>query len=88
MSFEVVLKKSAEKFILQVDKRRRAKIIELLEELKLNPLPFKHYDLIKLKGFRNFYRIRLGKIRVVYEVDFDSKTLTVWNIDYRERIYK
>jgi len=88
MDFKVILKKSAEKFIFQIDERRREKIIKLLDELKMNPLPFKDYDLVKLKGFKNFYRIRLGKIRIVYEVDFDSKTLTVWDINYRERIYK
>ena len=88
MVFEVKLKKTAEKFILRLDKKRRDKIIRLLEELETNPLPFKIYDLVKLKGFDHRYRIRLGKIRVVYEIDFERKKITVWNVDYRGRIYK
>jgi len=45
----------------------------LFKILKSNPIPYKKYDVAKLKGYRNTYRIRLGKLRVIYEVDWAEK---------------
>ncbi|RLE92294.1 MAG: hypothetical protein DRJ55_04680 [Thermoprotei archaeon] len=49
------------------------RLIELFKILKSNPIPYKKYDVAKLKGYRNTYRIRLGKLRVIYEVDWAEK---------------
>ena len=88
MSFEILIKKSVKKFIFSLDQKIRNKIINLIEILASNPLPFRYFDLVKLKGYRNFYRIRIGKIRIIYEVDFDKRRIIVWGIKYRGKAYK
>jgi len=45
----------------------KEKLRNLFEALKSNPLPFREYDLKKLKGTENFYRIRIGGIRIIKE---------------------
>jgi hypothetical protein len=41
--------------------------------LKNDPLPFKKTDICKLKGYDNSYRIRIGNIRIVYDVFVEAK---------------
>ncbi len=50
-----------------------SKIIKVLDELEENPLPYKKFDLRKLRGYDDTYRIRIGDIRIVYSVDWVSK---------------
>jgi len=86
--FEVRLKKNSEKFLLQINEKVRAKIIEILRTLEINPIPFRQYDVKKLKGFKNRFRIRKGKIRIVYEVSPEEFKVIVWDINFRGRVYK
>jgi len=86
--FEVWLKKNSEKFLLQINEKTRAKIIEILRTLEINPIPFRQYDVKKLKGFKNRFRIRKGKIRIVYEVLPEEFKVIVWDINFRGRVYK
>jgi len=37
---------------------------------------------------QNIYRIRIGKIRVVYEVKWKEKTLLIHRISFRKDAYK
>lgn len=85
--FKVVLKRSAEKFLFRVNKKIRMKIFQVLKNLETNPIPFKVYDLVKLKGYKNRFRIRMGKVRIVYEFVPEKLTVIVWDINFRERIY-
>ncbi len=84
---KVVLKRSAEKFIFKVNEKIRMKILQVLKDLETDPIPFKIYDLVKLKGYDNRFRIRIGKIRIVYEFVPKELTIIVWDIDFRGRIY-
>gem|GEM_PF-1689672 len=34
------------------------------------------------------YRIRIGEIRIEYEVDWESKTIAVLAVEFRGRAYK
>jgi mRNA interferase RelE/StbE len=86
--FEVQLKKNSEKFLFQINEKVRAKIIEILRTLEINPIPFRQYDVRKLKGFENRFRIRKGKIRIVYEVLPEEFKVIVWDINFRGRVYK
>lgn len=83
----VVVKPKAEKFLSKVDRKTRERIFEILLILESDPLPYKTYDLKKLKGYENRYRIRMGKIRILYEFSLINQTITIYKIDYRERAY-
>lgn len=52
------------------DKEKR-KIKQMLLDLKHSK--FRGYDIKKLKGRDDIYRIRKGKIRIIYRVDKNTK---------------
>ncbi len=42
-----------------------------------------------MKGeWENFYRLRIGKIRVIFTVNFDNYELEIYAISFRGDIYK
>jgi len=60
-----------------------------IEELKMNPLPSRIYDIKKLKRFQgDIFRNSLGDIRIVYTIDCDSKTIIVHFNGSRSHTYK
>ncbi|MFQ6055193.1 MAG: type II toxin-antitoxin system RelE/ParE family toxin, partial [Methanosarcinales archaeon] len=62
-------------------------LIEMLDILESNPLPFKKYDLKKLKGYQDTYRIRIGDLRIVYEINFTKKHIVIHFIGTRSKAY-
>ncbi|MDP2950808.1 MAG: hypothetical protein Q8N55_00315 [bacterium] len=46
-------------------------------------------DIKKLKGeWLGFYRCRVGDIRVIFEIDFDERSVFMERIDYRGGVYR
>lgn len=46
-------------------------------------------DVKKLKGnWKGFHRIRVGKIRVIVEFNFESKVALIERVDFRGGVYK
>ncbi len=88
MSFEVKIKKTALKFISGLDKSARERILKALLLLKEDPVPVKMHDISKISGAENTYRIRIGKIRILYEVFWNDKTILVHMVDFRKTVYK
>lgn len=65
------------------DKKLLSQIIVEIENLEQNPLP---PNSKKLAGYKNLYRIRVRKYRIIYK--FDEKILSILLIDGRGNIYK
>jgi mRNA interferase RelE/StbE len=55
-----------------------------IEELKTEPVPG---DAIPLKGQPHTYRIRLGSIRIIYEIHRRELIIVVIDIGQRGQIY-
>jgi len=51
-------------------------------------VPFKACDVSKLKGFDNAYRIRIGDLRIVYEIIWNEKVILIDFIGPRGKAYK
>ncbi len=64
---------------LQTDYRERVK--EVFRKLESEPVPYKDYDLRKLEGRSETYRLRLSSFRVVYQVLWNEKTILVGRIE-------
>lgn len=64
------------------------RILLALEALRQNPAPAPEYDVKKLAGLRDTYRIRLGEIRIEYKVDWEFEKISVLAIEFRGRAYK
>jgi mRNA interferase RelE/StbE len=87
LAFKIVLThqalKSFEKLPLKVKKH----VSEVLDALVQTPVPFRSFDVNKLKGFRNTYRIRIGDWRIIYEYDSKARVIIVHDILTRKKAY-
>ncbi len=86
--FEVNAKKSVLKVINSLDPKRKARLRDTLLTLKDNPVPVRIHDVAKIKGYDSIYRIRIGKLRLIYEVFWADKKITIHKIESRESVYE
>lgn len=73
-----------EKFLRKIEKKLALRLILVLQdivELKLGT-----YDVEKLKGLDDHYRIRVGKIRIIFLKTL-QKGMPIY-IEYRGKVYK
>ena len=86
--FEVNAKKNILKVISKLDSKRKEKLKDVMITLKDNPVPVRIYDVAKLKGYDSVYMIRLGSLRLVYEVCWSDKKITIHKVEQRESVYE
>ncbi|MBU7027932.1 MAG: type II toxin-antitoxin system RelE/ParE family toxin [Theionarchaea archaeon] len=60
-------------------------IIKAIESLADNPFPSQCH---KLRGTGNLYRIRIGDYRVIYQIESRKKTVIIYYIRHRKKVYK
>jgi len=63
-------------------------LLDLVSTLKSEPIPYRIYDVSKLRGREDAYRIRIGGIRLVYHVDWAHHIVDVEYIGPRGKAYK
>jgi len=51
-------------------------------------MPFRKFDVTKLRGYENTYRVRVGDLRIVYEVDWDEKRILIHFAGPRRKAYR
>jgi len=83
--YKVELKKSAEKALFKLPKPMIGKVINLLQELSIDPRP---NGCKKLTGANNTYRVRVGDYRILYSILDDILIIDVIKIGHRKEIYK
>jgi mRNA interferase RelE/StbE len=66
-----------------IDKNRS---LQKISQLSTNPFTDR-LDIKKLVRTRRSYRLRIGDMRVIYEVDTEKKIIYIWEIDYRGKVY-
>ncbi|MEM2159828.1 MAG: type II toxin-antitoxin system RelE/ParE family toxin [Candidatus Nitrosotenuis sp.] len=86
--FEVNAKNSVLKFIKKTDSKTKHRLKDIIITLKDNPIPARIYDVAKLKGFDSMYRLRIGSLRLVYEVFWVDKKIILHKIESRESVYE
>ncbi len=74
-----------EKGLRKLNKKLQIKVISRIEKLVQNP--FAKMDIKKMAQTKQSYRLRLGELRVIYEVDQKTKTIYVQEIAFRGQIY-
>ena len=88
MKWEIGFSREAEKFLKRENIRSEAvaEITKFLERMKGEPLSV---DVKKLKGdWQGFYRIRKGKLRIIFELNFEEHLIYVARVDHRGGVYK
>jgi mRNA interferase RelE/StbE len=84
MAYKVLILASAENSILKLSKKEQLRIVNLLSTLSDNPRP---HGCKKLKGSKDFYRIKSGNNRIIYTIEDDILTVTIVKAGKRSEIY-
>lgn len=66
-----------------LDKTTAKRILSKIEQLRKKPIIHDSKRIIN----RNIFRIRVGKYRVLYEIDHENNILGIENIDKRSKVY-
>ncbi len=86
-SYKIKLKKSAKKFITE-NKREGLKFYNAFFQLAEDKSNFKKYDIKKIQGKEDAFRIRLGKYWAIFRVIEDEILILIIDIGSRGDIYK
>jgi mRNA interferase RelE/StbE len=84
MSYDIYLKKSAERELQNLPQTLHDRVIKRLEKLQENPRP---NDVKKIHG-REGFRVRVGDYRLLYTIDDSKKTVEVVSVAHRRDVYR
>jgi mRNA interferase RelE/StbE len=86
MIYAVIVPKSVQKAIDALsDEDLRDRIEAGIEALAQNPRPD---GVVKMKGHDSRYRIRIGKYRVIYDINDGQLLVLVVQCQHRREVYK
>jgi mRNA interferase RelE/StbE len=82
--------KFLEKASLEDIERTQEKLNQILSFVEEQGIiPLSELDIKKMKGdWKGFYRLRIGKIRIIFSVNLDFSEIEVYAIGTRGDIYK
>ncbi|NWG09613.1 MAG: type II toxin-antitoxin system RelE/ParE family toxin [Nitrososphaerales archaeon] len=86
--YRILISKKAYKFLGEIDGELGLRIIREVSDLENFPFLSMTHDLAKLKGGENYFRLRVGDVRIIFKIDKPAKTIYVEKIGYRKAIYK
>ena len=84
MTYQLLIKRSAEKELDTLPKQVRIRITNKLVTLEEDPRPA---GIKKLRG-ENAFRIRVGDYRVLYTIDDSDEIVTIYAIGHRREVYR
>jgi mRNA interferase RelE/StbE len=85
MSYELIIKPTAEKSLDKVPLPTRRRIIDAMKDLRNNPRP---RGVVKLAGEENVWRIRVANYRIVYEIIDEQLIILVLRVAHRKDVYR
>lgn len=74
-----------EKFLALLGKKERGVLSKILSDVRTGEL--RSYDVKPLKGYKGFFRLRKGKIRIVFAKTEHGNNIVI-NLSYRKDAYK
>lgn len=88
MSYQVLATKEIDKDLSKLHPSDRIKVIETINKLSDPFDPYLNLKVKKMIETENFWRIRIGKIRIIYEIDDKLKAVIIRRIAYRGHAYR
>ena len=85
MAYRIEVTPRARKDLRALPKKERQRIAEQIDALKTDPRPT---GCKKLKGREDFYRIRVGDYRVVYQIEDEVLLILIVRVGDRKEIYE
>ncbi len=87
--FSVFLSAKARKAYRKLDAFASRRANEAIDALSSEPVPAARFDVEKLAGYEDAYRIRIGKYRIKYKVFWQEREIGILAIERRsETTYK
>ncbi len=83
--YQVLIEPPAWDVLMELPTRQAERVFAEIEKLEAEPRPS---GVAKLKGKGEFYRVRSGDYRVVYEVQDDILIVLVVKVANRREVYK
>ncbi len=83
--YKIEWKKSAINELKSLPKQVIKRVIKKVKELEKNPTP---KGVKKLLGCERFYRLRVGKYRIVYEIKKGKLIIFIIKVGHRKNVYK
>ncbi len=84
--YELKIDKQAAKYIKKADELTRRRLISALTELAESPFSDPHVK--RLKGYTDFFRKRVGDLRIIFEINQGELIVLILKIGSRGDIYK
>jgi mRNA interferase RelE/StbE len=85
VAYRIEVTPRALKDLKALPKRERQRVAEQIDALKADPRPT---GCRKLKGREDFYRIRVGSYRVVYQIENEILLILIVRVGDRKEIYE
>jgi mRNA interferase RelE/StbE len=85
MSYQVIVPKPVQKQLDSLPDIVRKRVLKRIVALKETPRPL---GCVKLKGYENEYRIRIGNYRVRYEVRDEESIVLLLHCNHRKDVYR
>jgi mRNA interferase RelE/StbE len=84
-SYSLDFKPSFQKDLKHLPHKIVSYVMRRTEQLIHDPFP---RLAVKLSGAERLYRVRVGDYRIVYEVDTETKQITIQHVRHRREVYR
>jgi len=84
MSYEIIIQSKAEKQLSKLPEKALLAIDRAITALVETPRPA---SCKKMKGYENYYRLRVGSYRIIYSVSDGLLQVVVIKVGHRKDIY-
>ncbi|MBO1048412.1 MAG: type II toxin-antitoxin system RelE/ParE family toxin [Dolichospermum sp. DEX182a] len=85
MTYEIIITKTIQKQLDNLPNNIQERVYEKIAQLAEEPRPD---GVVKLKGYDNEYRIRIGDYRLVYEIRDEQLIVLLVQCKHRRDVYK
>ena len=84
MNYRVLLQRSAQRALESLTREARERIFSAVAALSVNPRPPRCRKLMQ----SDYWRIRVGDYRAIYEIDDAARVVLVLRISHRSEAYR
>ena len=85
MRYRLQIKPRAARQLRKLPESVRARLQEIMDALTQNPRPA---GTLKMRGFTNRYRVRVGDYRIVYDIHDDTLIVLIIAVGHRGDVYR
>ena len=87
MAWKLLYHPRAVKQLKRLHKKDQKSVLGNLKKLAKSPQD-KSLNLTSLAGTKRSFRLRVGKVRLIFEKDNKRRIIYIWRIKYRKDIYR